>query len=111
MQTRNRLIRQYLWGDTGLPLYAAMAMFILTVSCMFLTTAFFSKATFLFYTPLFAAFWMVAGAWQEKKPLPRAVALAGGWVILFGTLCWLLWELPDVEAIGRQPFPWAAFSL
>ncbi len=85
MLTRNRLIRQYLWGDTALPLFAAMAMFILVVSCMFLTTAFFSSATFLFYTPLFAAFWMLAGAWQEKKPLPRAVALAGAGIILFTT--------------------------
>jgi len=85
MQTRSRLIRQQLWGKTSLPLYVTMAVFVLTVSCMFLTTAFFSTATFLFYTPLFAAFWMLAGAWQEKKPLPRAVALAGAWVILFGT--------------------------
>ena len=102
MNTRNQLIRDYLWGKTSLPLVTAVAVFSLVTSCMFVTTGFFSRANFLFFIPLISVVMMVAGAWSEQKPLPRAVGLFIGWLILSGTFA--------IAAIGiaQKGGNWAA---
>ncbi|MCA9930657.1 MAG: hypothetical protein KC419_19365 [Anaerolineales bacterium] len=85
MPTKNRLTRQYLWGQTSLSLFIAIAALNLATSCMFVTAGFFSQSNFLFFTPLLSVTIMIVGAWQETKPLPRALALVIGWLILLGT--------------------------